>query len=699
MDAITFTRAGNGTFVGPDGKLAGSGGDRGALGRNLYSFPQDFDNSAWTKTAALATGKAALAPDGTLTAVELSGTGTNTQQTIRHATAAPANTTYTFTIHVKANTYNLVQLFSNASSVGGNSSINFDILNGTIGSTGGTFISWGIQDVGDGWYRLSVTFNTLQNGGQITLALSESLTANYFPPSTGGSVFLWGAQLETGTEATQYFPTNIGQPRFDWGNTTPVPQRNLLTFSEQFDNAAWTKIGVTIASNEAIDPNGGQTADLLSYGTSNGAVVTLSTALSVGIVGDVTFSFWARKKTAGTATLRVGGVNNGTANNALFDAVTITESFQRFSLSAAGTGTGITNVRLANAADGTTGDIYVWGAQLEAGATATEYQPIAQPTTTTPLAANPTSNGILIEEARTNRLLWCRDATNDAWTQTNITVAQDQPGIDGVGGAASRLTATAPGATLLQGVTLVSGNRTCSAYLKRLTGTGAVQVTLDGETWSTVDLSPDEWRRVSLAGTVTNPALGVRLTAAGDEVAMDYGQVEDGLFVTSPILTTTAAATRASDQPRVTPTVFPRPTSPERFTLFGEGTPPGATAGGTLFGYGSGVRIHIGTFSGGARTILFDGIGGAANMDASALTTPTSYRLAGSVGRYEAVTAINGTVGPITRHDEAVSVVPLSFTVGYRPDNLLWWNGCVTRAIYWPAALSPNALSTLTAAQ
>jgi hypothetical protein len=197
--------------------------------------------------------------------------------------------------------------------------------------------------------------------------------------------------------------------------------------------------------------------------------------------------------------------------------------------------------------NGTDG-IYLWGAQRELGDTPTAYiENGAFAPSTTPLAANPTSNGLLIEEARTNRILWCRDATQANWVKTNVTPAKDQTGVDGVANAASSLTATANDGTCIQTITLASGSRTGSVYLKRLTGTGNVQVSLDGTTYSTVDLSTTEWRRIVLSGTVTNPTVGIKLAVSGDAVAMDYAHVEDGAFVTTPILTTAATATRSAD--------------------------------------------------------------------------------------------------------------------------------------------------------
>lgn len=201
--------------------------------------------------------------------------------------------------------------------------------------------------------------------------------------------------------------------------------------------------------------------------------------------------------------------------------------------------------------DGTSG-LYLWGAQFEYGDTATEYCQLgALIPTNIPLAAAPSCNGLLVEQVVANRALWCRDATNAVWSKTNMTAAKDQTGIDGLANAASSLTATADGATCVQTITLASNIEASSVFLKRLIGTGPVQVTLDGTTWSTVDLSASEWRRATLAGTITNPAVGVRLATSGDAVAMDFAQIEDNWFATSPILTEGAAVTRGSDIPYI----------------------------------------------------------------------------------------------------------------------------------------------------
>ena len=45
---------------------------------------------------------------------------------------------------------------------------------------------------------------------------------------------------------------------------------NLLTYSEQFDNAAWSKTNTTITANSTAAPDGTLTADTLTSGAANG---------------------------------------------------------------------------------------------------------------------------------------------------------------------------------------------------------------------------------------------------------------------------------------------------------------------------------------------------------------------------------------------------------------------------------------------
>ena len=156
--------------------------------------------------------------------------------------------------------------------------------------------------------------------------------------------------------------------------------------------------------------------------------------------------------------------------------------------------------------------------------------------------------GLLTEDQKTNLVRWCRDLTNVVWVKTNCTAAKNQIGIDGTANSASALTAAAANATCLQAITSVSSPRAPSAFVKRLTGSGAVQMTVDnGVTWTAVTVTPS-WTRVEIPNqTLANPTTGFRLVTSGDSIAVDYAQVEVGPGATSPIATTTAALSRTTD--------------------------------------------------------------------------------------------------------------------------------------------------------
>ena len=155
------------------------------------------------------------------------------------------------------------------------------------------------------------------------------------------------------------------------------------------------------------------------------------------------------------------------------------------------------------------------------------------------------SDGFLMEGSRTNYALHSRNLSNTAWVKTNIT-AGNIDGLDEGNNTASTLTATSANATALQSVTLASGSRAFSAYVKRLVGSGDVDITLDGgTTWTTVTVTSD-WTRVSVTATVTDPEIGFRLVTSSDEIAIDGCQLEDD-FPTSIITTTGSQFTRASE--------------------------------------------------------------------------------------------------------------------------------------------------------
>jgi hypothetical protein len=205
-----------------------------------------------------------------------------------------------------------------------------------------------------------------------------------------------------------------GEARFDYNPTTLAPlgllieeqRTNLLTYSEQFDNAVWTKTRSSITADATTSPDGTQDADKLVEDTAtNTHDMTFSASFTSGTA--YTLSIYAKQAgrnlriyfptgAFGFAFSAVFDLSAGTATIALTGTVAsitnVGNGWYRCSITqtATASATSTFTLRLIEGAsttsytgDGTSG-IFLWGAQLEAGAFPTSYIP----TTTIALTRN-----------------------------------------------------------------------------------------------------------------------------------------------------------------------------------------------------------------------------------------------------------------------------------------------------------------------
>lgn len=175
-------------------------------------------------------------------------------------------------------------------------------------------------------------------------------------------------------------------------------RRNLLTYSEQFDNAAWVKANAAVTANAALAPDGTATADKVIVSTGGSLGNTYQTpTLSANTF--YTYSVYAKKSELNWVALEFRGelfdsraawfnLNSGvigTVQSGLTATITpASNGYYRCSvtgdtkLTAGSTRTRVYPTNSDNTyttGDGTSG-VLVWGAQLELGSTATDYQKI-----------------------------------------------------------------------------------------------------------------------------------------------------------------------------------------------------------------------------------------------------------------------------------------------------------------------------------
>jgi len=154
---------------------------------------------------------------------------------------------------------------------------------------------------------------------------------------------------------------------------------------------------------------------------------------------------------------------------------------------------------------------------------------------------------LLVEPAAINLALHSRDLTNAVWSGTNVTTAKNAVGADGVASGATTLTATAASGTVLQSSSHGQFPRVFSAYVRRVTGTGTIQMTVNGGTnWDTVTISSAYTQVASAIRSVASGTVGFRMAVSGDVIEVDFTQYE-ATNVTSPIATTAASGSRSAD--------------------------------------------------------------------------------------------------------------------------------------------------------
>lgn len=413
---ITFSRASNATRFSPTGQLQ-------YAPHNLLLQSQTFDNASWLKSGSTIAANTTIAPDGTTTAdTSTANASTAVHDVVAQTVVTVSGLQYTASIFAKAGTLNYIQISVNADAT---TYANFDLSTGTVGTTGGT-ITTSITAVANGFYRCSMTYTSSGTNRSPIFVMVDSSSAARRPSWTAlgtETVIAWGAQFAVGPNALDYTPTTtavVYGPRFDYDPTTLAAKgllieeqrTNSVLYSEQFDNAAWAKSGSTVTANTIIAPDGTVAGDSLveDSGSSGHRIAQTYVGNSTVLY---TASFYAKLSGRSWARVLIDD-NSGNSADAYFNlaagvigttAASGTATAVSSQIQAVGNGwyrctvtcvpSAINSGNVRAYISGTTGNgtssytgtngltsIFIWGAQLEAGAFATSYIPTTTAATT-----------------------------------------------------------------------------------------------------------------------------------------------------------------------------------------------------------------------------------------------------------------------------------------------------------------------------
>jgi len=399
---ITFSRGTNATLVDSTGKIT-------------YAPANMITNSVGPTsstgvTASTATG---AAPDGT-NAVRLTKTDATSP---RYAGwnapfTAQSNTRYVASAYFKYDGYDTtVSLeYNNVVHWGGTAWVApFNVTASGITADVPNSCTSGVQAIGNGWFRVWAAFTT----GTVSSAVTSILTR--ITGASGVTVLTAWGQIEPVTYQTTpstYVATTASAyygPRFDYDPVTLAPRgllieearTNLVTYSDDFGNAAWVKVATTVATNVTPSPDGTASADRLVSTAATAQQWMDAPAASVTTGVSYAFSVYVKASEYTLVQLRFNNavfsgaeyatfnLANGTITQSTGSGHTITNAgngWYRCTVIGVATATTTTGpaINLVTnptggrnptiTGNGTSG-IYIWGAQLEQAAFATSYIP------------------------------------------------------------------------------------------------------------------------------------------------------------------------------------------------------------------------------------------------------------------------------------------------------------------------------------
>lgn len=204
---------------------------------NFLTYSQDFSNAAWTKYV-LSLGPSSIGPSG-IAIAKLTPSAASAEHYINYQLSVTGNTAYTLSCYAKVGELSRVALrtvFSNGSM---DSVSRFALTDGTFAKHE-NHSSASIVHVGNGWYRISITFTTPASIPSDFLVRIQPLADDGNVTFTGNGytgIFAGDPQFEAGAFTTSYIPTTTAQATRG-ADTSSMTGANFSSWYRQ-DEGTW----------------------------------------------------------------------------------------------------------------------------------------------------------------------------------------------------------------------------------------------------------------------------------------------------------------------------------------------------------------------------------------------------------------------------------------------------------------------------